>query len=103
MSIFPACTREHILVVLVTESDSSNTLPPLEIDERGLGPAVVLLHGMPSDPRDFSYLADALATKRRVLVPRMPGYAGAPPDASPATMEDLVVRLEDRLLELAGC
>lgn len=73
--------------------------PPLHIEERGSGPAVVLLHGMPSDPADFDLLVARLAPERRVLVPHSPGYGSTPPDPMPGTLEQLAIRVERQLLD----
>ncbi len=50
----------------------------LRTTELGTGPAVLLLHGLPSPPAELVRLGATLHG-RRVLVPSMPGYAGAPP------------------------
>lgn len=50
----------------------------LRTTELGNGPVVLLLHGLPSPPAELVRLGATLHG-RRVLVPSMPGYAGAPP------------------------
>jgi 4,5:9,10-diseco-3-hydroxy-5,9,17-trioxoandrosta-1(10),2-diene-4-oate hydrolase len=55
-------------------------LPTLHVFEAGRGPAVVLLHGLPSPPEDLEALAGDLPGLR-ILVPHLPGYGRTP--ASP--------------------
>jgi pimeloyl-ACP methyl ester carboxylesterase len=71
----------------------------LHLEEQGSGPAVVLLHGMPSAPEDFEALVGLLARDHRVLVPHLPGYGQTPPDREPCSLDVLVGRLERRLLD----
>lgn len=70
----------------------------LHCDERGTGPAVVLLHGTPSSVDDFAPLVDALAIDHRVVVPHLPGYGRTPPDAEPDSFDGISRRIEKRLL-----
>ena len=51
----------------------------MHVHEMGSGPAVLLLHGCPMPPRHLLPLATALAGRRRVLVPELPGYGRTPP------------------------
>jgi 3-oxoadipate enol-lactonase len=71
----------------------------LHVDDYGSGPAVVLLHGMPSAPEDFHLLVARLMPGHRVLVPHLPGYGRTPPDPEPGSVDDLVGRLEQWLME----
>ncbi len=48
------------------------------VRDAGHGRVVLLLHGGPSSPEHFSPLAQALASRRRVLVPDLPGYGRSP-------------------------
>jgi pimeloyl-ACP methyl ester carboxylesterase len=70
----------------------------LHVTQRGSGSAVVLLHGTPSSPDDFDPLMADLAESHRVLVPHFPGYGRTPPDAEPASIAELVTRLEGELI-----
>lgn len=71
----------------------------LHIDDTGgARPAVALLHGVPSAPEDFAPLVEALAARRRVLVPHFPGYGRTPPDPAPQSLAGVVLRLERELL-----
>jgi pimeloyl-ACP methyl ester carboxylesterase len=70
---------------------------PLFLDERGQGPAVVLLHGTPSSVEDFAPLVEILAKTRRVLVPHLPGYGRTPPPRTPDSQDDGIERLERAL------
>ena len=74
----------------------------MHVDDHGLGPTVLLLHGMPSSPSDFASLVEALSPHRRVLVPHLPGYGRTPPDVPPVALEATILRLEQRLVELGG-
>ena len=67
------------------------------IEERGSGPSVVLLHGVPTSPEDFGPLVHALARDHRVLVPHLPGYGRTPIDPTPYSLAGVVARLEERL------
>jgi len=69
----------------------------LFIDDCGSGPPVVLLHGTPSDPRDFQPLVEALAGHHRVLVPHLPGY-GKTPYRGVQSIASIMVRIEDAVL-----
>ena len=73
---------------------------PLHIDERGSGPAVVLFHGTPSSPADFTLLVERLARQHRVLVPHFPGYGRSPADPGPRSnsVESASALLERQLL-----
>ena len=48
-------------------------------EDRGQGPAVVLLHGQPGTGRDWDAVLDVLPGGARVLVPDRPGYGDAEP------------------------
>jgi len=47
---------------------------PMEVDDRGAGPPVVLLHGQPGDRHDWDDVVVSLAGRARTLVPDRPGY-----------------------------
>ncbi len=49
------------------------------LEDRGQGPAVVLLHGAPGTRESFHPLAAALESDHRVLIPDLPGYGQSPP------------------------
>jgi len=71
----------------------------LHVDDYGAGPAVVLLHGLPSAPEDFDPLVATLRRSHRILVPHLPGYGHTPPDPEPCSVDDVVGRLERWLIE----
>jgi 3-oxoadipate enol-lactonase len=75
----------------------ANDEQELFMEDCGAGPAVVLLHGTPSNPNDFQPLVKVLVRHHRVLVPHLPGYGKTPPDAIPGSLDRVVVRLEDCL------
>lgn len=54
----------------------------LRVDDRGSGPAVVLLHGFTGDASTMATLAGPLAREARVVVPDLVGHGGStsPPD-----------------------
>ncbi len=66
------------------------------IEDSGSGPAVVLVHGLPSPPEELEPLARALATDHRVLLVHLPGYGRAPRPALPYDFEAV-----DRMLAAA--
>lgn len=81
----------------------------LAVFEAGVGPSIVLLHGMPSPPGDLEALASEL-DGFRVLVPHLPGYGRSPPapgrQNTSAIIDALVAALHDRdVIEptLVGC
>jgi len=71
----------------------------LHVSEQGIGPAIVLLHGLPSPPRDLEALASELP-EYRMLVPHLPGYGDTPAVAGghgvQAIEDALVAALEER-------
>jgi 3-oxoadipate enol-lactonase len=69
----------------------------LHVESYGSGPAVVLLHGVPSSPGDFAPLADRLARRHRVLVPHLPGYGRSASVPQPYSLERVVIEVEDIL------
>jgi 3-oxoadipate enol-lactonase len=71
----------------------------LHVEDYGSGPAVMLLHGIPSAPGDFGPLVARLADGHRVLVPHLPGYGRTPPDAEGPSPDTILGRLERWLLD----
>ena len=71
----------------------------LFIEECGVGPAVVLLHGTPSLPaissRSSMHWRPAIACSSLIF----PGYGNTPPDANadPRSLYGVIARLEDQL------
>lgn len=59
----------------------------LKADDRGRGPAVVLLHGYPLNRTMWTELAERLADRRRVITPDLPGHGESDAPASVYTME----------------
>jgi pimeloyl-ACP methyl ester carboxylesterase len=68
------------------------------IRESGRGEAVLFLHGAPSDPEDWRFVAEKIAGSRRCLIPDLPGYLKSP--ALPG--DNLTVVQEALLAELAA-
>ncbi|HQQ75919.1 MAG TPA: alpha/beta hydrolase [Thermoanaerobaculia bacterium] len=58
----------------------------MSIREQGHGPAVVLLHGIPGSGASWDHVADLLATRCRVLVPDLLGFAASSRSADPETL-----------------
>jgi pimeloyl-ACP methyl ester carboxylesterase len=76
----------------------------LHIDDRGEGPAFLLLHAFPCDSSMWQPQADALVEVGwRVLVPDLPGFGGSSlPDAEPSlavVAERLLAALDERGIE----
>lgn len=69
------------------------------VRESGSGPAVLLLHGIPSSPDDFAPLVERLSRSRRVLVPEMPGYARTPMDEATYSFRRSWQLIEEALAE----
>ena len=75
----------------------------LTFDDRGMGPAVLVLHGG-GGPLTVARFVEALSTDARVIAPIHPGFAGTPrPDMfdSVEQIADAYARLLERL-ELTG-
>jgi pimeloyl-ACP methyl ester carboxylesterase len=71
---------------------------PLEADEVGEGPAVVLLHGQPGSRADWSRVATRLRGCFRVITPDRPGYGSTGgPARGLVDNADAVASLLDRL------
>ena len=69
-------------------------------DERGSGPAIVLIHGHPFSRRMWGGQLDALSDRFRVVAPDLPGYGESPPRGETITPRGLaaaVVELMDAL------
>ena len=69
-------------------------------DERGSGPAIVLIHGHPFSRRMCGAQLDALSDRFRVVAPDLPGYGESPPRGetiTPRELADAVVELMDAL------
>lgn len=69
----------------------------MRIEERGAGPAVVLLHGTPSPVSYFSPIIEPLSASRRVLCPVIPGYDGTAPHPGGYRLAEMTRLLEDEL------
>jgi pimeloyl-ACP methyl ester carboxylesterase len=65
----------------------------------GAGEPIVLVHGLGGAASNWAELAEALARRRRVLVPDLPGHGGSDPLAAPPTIAQFAERLA-RVLEL---
>jgi pimeloyl-ACP methyl ester carboxylesterase len=77
------------------------TQPLLACDDRGNGPAVVLLHGFPLCRQMwFPQIAALSAAGFRVIAPDLPGFGASPPLAGPPSIggyADSVIGLLDHL------
>lgn len=65
----------------------------------GAGPPLVLVHGLGGAAVNWALLAPALATRRRLLVPDLPGHGGSSPLAAAPTLNplaDTVAALAER-------
>ena len=65
----------------------------------GAGPALVLVHGLGGAAANWALLAPALAARRRLLVPDLPGHGGSSPLAAAPTLNpfaDAVAALAER-------
>ena len=79
--------------------------PAADVEVRGDGAPLLLLHGWGTSRELFVPLLDALAPGRRLIVPDLPGFGGTPPppDAwSAHEYADWTLALLDRL-EVARC
>jgi 3-oxoadipate enol-lactonase len=66
-------------------------MPPstLSFDDRGAGPAVVLIHGHPFDRSMWAPQLEPLSARFRVLAPDLRGYGESPVTPGTVTMADL--------------
>jgi 3-oxoadipate enol-lactonase len=81
-------------------SATSVSGPLLAHDERGRGPALVLIHGHPFSRRMWHGQLDELSDTFRVVAPDLPGYGDSPPRepiARPRDLADAVVELMDAI------
>lgn len=69
-------------------------------EDRGRGPAVVLIHGHPFDRRMWVPQLASLADGLRVIAPDLPGYGGSPPLGTTTTMGELAGAVAELLDEL---
>jgi len=73
---------------------------PLAYEERGRGPAIVLVHGHPLDRRMWRPQLEALSGAFRVVAPDLPGYGKSPARGRVISMRglaDAVVELMDAI------
>lgn len=73
---------------------------PLAHDERGSGPALVLIHGHPFSRRMWEGQLDSLSDAFRVIAPDLPGYGRSPARAetiTPRGLADAVIELLDAI------
>jgi pimeloyl-ACP methyl ester carboxylesterase len=69
-------------------------------EDRGSGPALVLVHGHPFDRRMWAPQLESLARDLRVIAPDLPGYGVSPPRGTTTAMRalaDAVLELLDEL------
>ena len=73
---------------------------PLAFDERGSGPAIVLVHGHPFSRAMWRGQVDSLSDAFRVVAPDLPGYGASPARGetiAPRGLADAVVELMDAI------
>ena len=73
---------------------------PLDHDERGSGPAIVLIHGHPFSRAMWAGQLDSLGDAFRVVAPDLPGYGESPARGetiTPRGLADAVVELLDAI------
>lgn len=76
------------------------TSAPLAYEERGSGPAIVLVHGHPFDRAMWVGQLDSLRDAFRVVAPDLPGYGESTPRGetiTPRGLADAVVELMDAI------
>jgi 3-oxoadipate enol-lactonase len=69
----------------------------LDVEMRGEGPDLVLLHSLLADRASFAPLAERLAGARRLVLVNMPGFGASPPAEPLAGYADRIVALFDEL------
>ena len=73
---------------------------PLEIEQTGKGPDLVLLHSLLTDPRSFAAVVPALSRSRRVTLVSLPGFGRSAPAG--ASIEDSADRVAQLFSTLGG-
>lgn len=73
---------------------------PLEIEQIGNGPDLVLFHSLLTDPRSFAAVVPALSRSRRVTLVSLPGFGRSAPAG--ASIEDSADRLAHFVDALGG-
>jgi len=73
---------------------------PLEIEQTGKGPDLVLLHSLLTDPRSFAAVVPALSRSRRVTLVSLPGFGRSAPAGG--SIEDSADRLAHFVDALGG-
>lgn len=68
-----------------------------QLNDRGSGPAVLLLPAFPFDARMWDAQSETLAASHRVISPDMPGFGGAPAGIEAASLDGWAKSLLDRL------
>jgi pimeloyl-ACP methyl ester carboxylesterase len=89
-----------LLMLAVAPALAAEPAPARELaaDDRGAGPAVLLLHAQPGSRHDYAQLARRLEATHRVIVPDRPGYgASAGPAGGFYDNAEAAVALLDRL------
>jgi 3-oxoadipate enol-lactonase len=69
----------------------------LDLEMRGEGPDLVLLHSLLADRASFASLAERLAGERRLILVNMPGFGASPPAEPLAGYADRIIALFDEL------
>jgi 3-oxoadipate enol-lactonase len=69
----------------------------LDVEMRGKGPDIVLLHSLLTDRSSFQSLAERLAETRRLSLVNLPGFGASPPAAPLAGYADAVADYCDTL------
>jgi pimeloyl-ACP methyl ester carboxylesterase len=70
-------------------------------DDRGAGPAIVLVHGHPFNRRMWGPQLASLSDRFRVIAPDLPGYGASPSYGSHVTMRELAAAVLELLDTLA--
>jgi pimeloyl-ACP methyl ester carboxylesterase len=68
-----------------------------KLNDRGSGPAMLLLSAFPFDARMWDAQSEALAASHRVVAPDMPGFGGAPAGIEAASLDGWAKSLLDQL------
>src|ERR1700688_5060035 len=58
-----------------------------QLNERGSGPAVLLLPAFPFDARMWDAQSESLAASHRIIAPDMPGFGGSPAGIEAASVD----------------
>jgi len=93
-----SAAAKHFMGLLLWQYDAMALIEGVEVEHRGSGPDLVILHSLLADRSAFDRVAPVLAKKRRVWLVNLPGYGASKPAG--ASVEDYADRIAALLQSL---